>query len=116
MHALFTLLRKTAHQNSTGDQSAEQSVRRLLSSAALINQAVGDALSDLLFCEAVLRLKGWGCEVSPRVPPQQSFVRCRLRVCSYVYELQYVHFTEMKRFDVFHELSLLFSRGGAKGV
>eukprot|EP00904_Undaria_pinnatifida_P011484 jgi/Undpi1/7466/HiC_scaffold_22.g09939.m1 len=49
-------------QNSTGDQSAEQSVRRLLSSAALINQAVGDALSDLLFCEAVLRLKGWGCE------------------------------------------------------
>ncbi|CAN0516834.1 unnamed protein product, partial [Scytosiphon promiscuus] len=76
MHALFTLLRKTAHQNSTGDQSAEQSVRRLLSSAALINQAVGDALSDLLFCEAVLRLKGWGCEVSPRVPPQQSFVRC----------------------------------------
>lgn len=54
---------QTALQNSTGDQSAEQSVRRLLSSAALINQAVGDALSDLLFCEAVLRLKGWGCEV-----------------------------------------------------
>ncbi|CAM9095730.1 unnamed protein product, partial [Laminaria digitata] len=49
-------------KNSTGDQSKEQSVRRLLSSAALINQAVGDALSDLLFCEAVLRLKGWGCE------------------------------------------------------
>lgn len=44
----------------------EQSVRRLLSSATLINQAVGDALSDLLFCEAVLRLKGWGCKVGPQ--------------------------------------------------
>lgn len=42
----------------------EQSVRRLLSSATLINQAVGDALSDLLFCEAVLRLKGWSCKVT----------------------------------------------------
>ena len=50
-------------QNSTGDASLERSVRRLLASATLINQAVGDALSDLLFCEAVLRLKGWGCKV-----------------------------------------------------
>lgn len=63
VYPFLCLSSQTAHQNSTGDQSAEQSVRRLLSSAALINQAVGDALSDLLFCEAVLRLKGWGCEV-----------------------------------------------------
>ncbi len=53
-------------QTSTGDASIEQAVRRLLSSATLINQAVGDALSDLLFCEAVLRLKGWGCKVGHR--------------------------------------------------
>lgn len=33
--------------------------RRLLASSVLINQAVGDALSDLLFAEAVLTLKGW---------------------------------------------------------
>lgn len=51
-------------QNSNGDVSIDRSVRRLLTSASLINQAVGDALSDLLFCEAVLRLKGWGCEVN----------------------------------------------------
>ncbi|CAM9385398.1 unnamed protein product [Scytosiphon promiscuus] len=56
--ARLTEMQKT----STGDASIEQSVRRLLSSATLINQAVGDALSDLLFCEAVLRLKGWGCK------------------------------------------------------
>lgn len=45
----------------------DQSVHRLLSSATLVNQAVGDALSDLLFCEAVLRLKGWDCKVTNRV-------------------------------------------------
>ncbi|CAM9771735.1 unnamed protein product [Ascophyllum nodosum] len=44
------------------DESKSQSVRRLLASAALINQAVGDALSDLLFCEAILRLKRWDCK------------------------------------------------------
>ncbi|CAB1103506.1 unnamed protein product [Ectocarpus sp. CCAP 1310/34] len=49
-------------KTSSSDAAMEQSVRRLLSSATLINQAVGDALSDLLFCEAVLRLKGWSCK------------------------------------------------------
>lgn len=33
--------------------------RRLLAAAQLINQAIGDALSDALFVEAVLALKGW---------------------------------------------------------
>ncbi|EKU22046.1 phosphoacetylglucosamine mutase, partial [Nannochloropsis gaditana CCMP526] len=32
---------------------------RLVCAQQLINQAVGDAMSDLLFVEAVLRLKGW---------------------------------------------------------
>jgi len=32
---------------------------RLLAASRLINQAIGDALSDLLFVEAVLALKGW---------------------------------------------------------
>lgn len=50
-------------QKGTGADSTDQTVRRLLASATLINQAVGDAMSDLLFCEAVLRLKGWGCKV-----------------------------------------------------
>ena len=56
------LSRLTDMLTTVGDASVEQSVRRLLSSATLINQAVGDALSDLLFCEAVLRLKGWDCK------------------------------------------------------
>ncbi len=35
---------------------------RLLASSVLINQAVGDALSDLLFVEAVLTLKRWSIQ------------------------------------------------------
>lgn len=51
-------------------------MRRLLSSATLINQAVGDALSDLLFCEAVLRLKGWGCKVGRKNKGLLSSMYC----------------------------------------
>ena len=32
---------------------------RILAASELINQAVGDAMSDALFVEAVLALKGW---------------------------------------------------------
>ena len=35
---------------------------RILAAAELINQAVGDAISDALFIEAVLTLKGWTVE------------------------------------------------------
>lgn len=57
------MMAKFLPQEGTGDDSKGQSVRRLLASATLINQAVGDAMSDLLFCESVLRLKGWDCQV-----------------------------------------------------
>lgn len=36
-----------------------EAASRLLFSAQLINQAIGDALSDMLFVEAVLTVKGW---------------------------------------------------------
>jgi hypothetical protein len=41
------------------DGPREAARRRLLAASELINQAVGDALSDLLFAEAVRTLKGW---------------------------------------------------------
>lgn len=41
---------------------ATQAVKRLLAASRLINQAVGDALSDCLFVEAVLTLKGWSIQ------------------------------------------------------
>ncbi|CAM9623639.1 unnamed protein product [Choristocarpus tenellus] len=44
------------------DEGKATAVKRLLASATLINQAVGDAMSDLLFCEAVLRIKQWSVQ------------------------------------------------------
>ena len=47
-------------QLHTSPQStAETAINRLLASARLINQAVGDAISDALFIEAVLTVKNW---------------------------------------------------------
>lgn len=93
-----------------GDQSAEQSVRRLLSSAALINQAVGDALSDLLFCEAVLRLKGWGCEVNPDCYPKRRVLYCVFtRICA-------ATFTAIQRVGIFFDLYLLCGEVALKGA
>ena len=42
------------------DSARALAAGRLLSTRQLINQAVGDALSDLLLVEAVLLLRGWG--------------------------------------------------------
>ncbi|CAM9372982.1 unnamed protein product [Discosporangium mesarthrocarpum] len=44
------------------DDAKKTAVCRLLASATLINQAVGDAMSDLLFCEAVLRIRCWSVQ------------------------------------------------------
>jgi len=48
---------------TAADESAPAAARaaavRLEAASRLINQAVGDAVSDVLFCEAVLVLKGW---------------------------------------------------------
>lgn len=85
-------------QNSAGDASVEQSVRRLLASATLVNQAVGDALSDLLFCEAVLRLKGWGCQVTV----DEQHRRTQSHVTSSVVERR--RFTCKQGDDVFTQL------------
>lgn len=79
--AFFFFFLSVAYQTSAGDASVEQSVRRLLSSATLINQAVGDALSDLLFCEAVLRLKGWSCKVRCKNVPQLTSCHDPQRAC-----------------------------------
>lgn len=42
-----------------GSATAATALRQLLSVSRVVNQAVGDALSDALFIEAVLTLKGW---------------------------------------------------------
>ena len=42
------------------DTERARAATRLLSVRQLINQAVGDALSDMLLVEAVLTLRGWG--------------------------------------------------------
>lgn len=54
--ARFTKLRATAE----GDAAA--ALDRILAASELINQAVGDAMSDCLFVEAVLALKGWSVQ------------------------------------------------------
>ncbi len=43
-----------------GGAAAAAALRRLHWATVLVNQAVGDALSDALLVEAVLTLKGWG--------------------------------------------------------
>jgi phosphoacetylglucosamine mutase len=58
-HAFLARLRALACAPGSPAESAR---RRLLASSVLINQAVGDALSDLLFAEAVLSLKGWSVQ------------------------------------------------------
>lgn len=44
---------------AAGSEAAAVAVRRLYAATLLINQAIGDALSDCLFAEAVLAVKGW---------------------------------------------------------
>ncbi|CAE7507113.1 PGM3 [Symbiodinium sp. KB8] len=60
---LFTpavLARLTAvAEDDAAPAKARAAARRLLAASRLINQAVGDAVSDALFCEAVLMLQGW---------------------------------------------------------
>jgi phosphoacetylglucosamine mutase len=45
-----------------GGPSAAAALQRLFWCTRLVNQAVGDALSDALFVEAVLCVKGWGVD------------------------------------------------------
>ena len=59
-HAAF--LARLHSLAGTLDAPRESARRRLLAASEVINQAVGDALSDLLFTETVLTLKGWSVQ------------------------------------------------------
>jgi phosphoacetylglucosamine mutase len=56
-----------------------EAAMRLLAASQLFNQVVGDALSDLLLVEAILRYKGWSfqnwCEIYNDLPSRQLKVK-----------------------------------------
>jgi len=45
-----------------GPSRRRVALERLLATQQIVNQAVGDAISDILFVEAILRVRGWGLE------------------------------------------------------
>nr|CAB3471734.1 unnamed protein product [Digitaria exilis] len=69
--------------SSQADNGSAQyhAVMRLMAASQLINQAVGDALSGLLFVEAILQYRGWSfqnwCELYSDLPSRQ------LKVCTF---------------------------------
>ncbi|KAL1496810.1 hypothetical protein AB1Y20_014396 [Prymnesium parvum] len=58
--AVSALLQTQADAEAQGDAPRAAAARCLLATKQLINQAVGDAISDFLLVEAVLCLRGWG--------------------------------------------------------
>jgi phosphoacetylglucosamine mutase len=61
LHAAF--LERLAGMDAGALSPAAATARaRLLAASRLINQAIGDALSDAMFVEAVLALKGWSVQ------------------------------------------------------
>lgn len=56
------LLERFTTLRSTASGPAAAALDRILAASELINQAVGDAMSDALFVEAVLALKGWSVQ------------------------------------------------------
>jgi phosphoacetylglucosamine mutase len=60
-HARFVARLVTALEAGAGDGegAAPRALRRLFWSTVLVNQAIGDALSDAMFVEAALALQGW---------------------------------------------------------
>lgn len=56
--SLLTRLRST----EPGSPNVANAIKQLLALSDLINQAVGDAISDMLLVETVLTHKGWGPE------------------------------------------------------
>jgi phosphoacetylglucosamine mutase len=57
---LARLTRALAAGAGAGEGAAPRALRRLFWASLLVNQAIGDALSDMLFAEAALALSGWG--------------------------------------------------------
>lgn len=53
----FSSFRLIFFRSASG--SEKEALDKLLNLPHLINQAIGDALSDILLVEAVLRQKGW---------------------------------------------------------
>ncbi len=66
-----------------GNNEKQQAIKRLLSAEQLINQGVGDAISDLLFAEAVLSMRGIGIkqwdELYSNFPCRQIAVKVKDR-------------------------------------
>jgi len=54
--------RLTKLQNSIHDEAAKIAISQLLAAYQVINQSVGDAISDALMVEACLALKGWSIQ------------------------------------------------------
>ena len=55
--AVSALLKAQAAADAASDKRKKEAARRLLAARQLVNQAIGDALSDMLLVEAVLVLK-----------------------------------------------------------
>eukprot|EP00310_Coccolithus_braarudii_P001141 CAMPEP_0183379038 /NCGR_PEP_ID=MMETSP0164_2-20130417/125223_1 /TAXON_ID=221442 /ORGANISM="Coccolithus pelagicus ssp braarudi, Strain PLY182g" /LENGTH=553 /DNA_ID=CAMNT_0025556615 /DNA_START=33 /DNA_END=1694 /DNA_ORIENTATION=- len=58
--ATSALLAAKAEAEGASDEARALAAGRLLLVRQLVNQAIGDALSDLLLVEAILALRGWG--------------------------------------------------------
>lgn len=60
---IFSTAAKTAILNASENESlsnvARSAAYKLLSSINLINETVGDAISDMLLVETILHVKGW---------------------------------------------------------
>jgi phosphoacetylglucosamine mutase len=61
VHKMQELQAKWEHDSSVASEK-KAALDRLINLPDLINQAVGDALSDLLFVEAILRHKNWSLQ------------------------------------------------------
>ena len=57
--AVAALKAALATAQEAGDATKAAAAKRLLSARQLVNQAIGDALSDMLLVEAILSLRGW---------------------------------------------------------
>ena len=53
---------QTAHDEAEAGSEKHKVTRELLCMIDLINEAVGDAIADMLVCEAILYQKGWSIE------------------------------------------------------
>ena len=81
LHASF-LQRLQAMKPEGLSPAAALARTRLLAASRLINQAIGDALSDAMFVEAVLALKGWSIQQWDAVYTDLPSRQCKLPVAN----------------------------------